>query len=127
MSYIHVTLVLIFCRNEEEALNLLFLGDTNRMISSTPMNMASSRSHCIFTANVEARKVGEDTVLKSKLHLVDLAGSERVSKTGVDGQVYGLRIFGQCVWRTNHLTNECVCQWSRGKRTTHFLVVSILI
>ena len=88
MSYIHVTLVLVFCRNEEEALNLLFLGDTNRMISSTPMNMASSRSHCIFTANVEARKVGEDTVRKSKLHLVDLAGSERVSKTGVDGQVY---------------------------------------
>ena len=50
--------------------------------------MASSRSHCIFTANVEARKVGEDTVRKSKLHLVDLAGSERVSKTGVDGQVH---------------------------------------
>lgn len=33
-------------RTEEEALNLLFVGDTNRMISETPMNMASSRSHC---------------------------------------------------------------------------------
>ncbi|MCO5568871.1 hypothetical protein L7F22_022573 [Adiantum nelumboides] len=73
--------------NEEEALNLLFVGDTNRMISATPMNMASSRSHCIFTAAIEARKAGEDSVRKSKLHLVDLAGSERVSKTGVDGQV----------------------------------------
>ncbi|KAI5054771.1 hypothetical protein GOP47_0029916 [Adiantum capillus-veneris] len=73
--------------NEEEALNLLFVGDTNRMISATPMNMASSRSHCIFTATIEARKSGEDTVRKSKLHLVDLAGSERVSKTGVDGQI----------------------------------------
>nr|AMS24233.1 kinesin 9B protein [Marsilea vestita] len=73
--------------NEEEALNLLFVGDTNRMISSTPMNMASSRSHCIFTAYIEARKAGEDIVRKSKLHLVDLAGSERVSKTGVDGQI----------------------------------------
>ncbi|EFJ06488.1 hypothetical protein SELMODRAFT_135318 [Selaginella moellendorffii] len=73
--------------NEEEALNLLFMGDTNRMISSTPMNMASSRSHCIFTACIEARKTGEDVVRKSKLHLVDLAGSERVSKTGVDGQI----------------------------------------
>ena len=30
-------------RSEEEALNLLFVGDTNRMISETPMNMASSR------------------------------------------------------------------------------------
>ncbi|EFJ44922.1 Kif6 type kinesin-like protein, partial [Volvox carteri f. nagariensis] len=71
--------------NEEEALNLLFLGDTNRTISETPMNMASSRSHCIFTIHIEGRKVGEDVVRRSKLNLVDLAGSERVSKTGVDG------------------------------------------
>ncbi|GLC59507.1 hypothetical protein PLESTB_001494800 [Pleodorina starrii] len=71
--------------NEEEALNLLFLGDTNRTISETPMNLASSRSHCIFTIHIEGRKVGEDVVRRSKLNLVDLAGSERVSKTGVDG------------------------------------------
>eukprot|EP00958_Prasinococcus_capsulatus_P000461 scaffold40_cov413-Prasinococcus_capsulatus_cf.AAC.4 len=49
--------------------------------------MASSRSHCIFTVSVEARRVGEDTVRRSKLHLVDLAGSERVGKTGVEGQI----------------------------------------
>ncbi len=35
--------------SEEEALNLLFLGDTNRAISETAMNQASSRSHCLFT------------------------------------------------------------------------------
>lgn len=35
----------------------LFLGDTNRTISETPMNMASSRSHCVFTIYVEARQV----------------------------------------------------------------------
>lgn len=73
--------------SEEEALNLLFLGDTNRTISETPMNQASSRSHCIFTIHLEARKAGEDTVRRSKLHLVDLAGSERVSKTGIDGTI----------------------------------------
>ncbi|CAK9878780.1 unnamed protein product [Sphagnum jensenii] len=73
--------------NEEEALNLLFIGDTNRIISSTPMNMASSRSHCIFTAHIVARKAGEDTIRRSKLNLVDLAGSERVWKSGVDGQI----------------------------------------
>mmetsp|Transcript_2784 Transcript_2784/g.9791 ORF Transcript_2784/g.9791 Transcript_2784/m.9791 type:complete len:822 (+) Transcript_2784:575-3040(+) len=73
--------------NEEEALNLLFLGDTNRAISETPMNMASSRSHCIFTMNIEARQSGAETVRRSKLHLVDLAGSERVSKTGVNGTI----------------------------------------
>jgi kinesin family protein 6/9 len=48
--------------SEEEALNLLFLGDTNRAITETPMNMASSRSHCIFTMNVERRESGSDTV-----------------------------------------------------------------
>jgi hypothetical protein len=42
---------------EEEALNLLFLGDTNRAIAETPMNMASSRSHCIFTLSLEIRQV----------------------------------------------------------------------
>jgi len=69
--------------SEEDALNLLFLGDTNRMIAETPMNMASSRSHCIFTINIESRVQGSATVKKSKLNLVDLAGSERVGKTGV--------------------------------------------
>ncbi|KAF5843229.1 P-loop containing nucleoside triphosphate hydrolase protein [Dunaliella salina] len=63
--------------NEEEALNLLFLGDTNRTISETPMNQASSRSHCIFTIYVEARKAGEDVMRRSKLDLADLAGSGR--------------------------------------------------
>eukprot|EP00392_Amoebophrya_sp_AT5.2_P012318 g12416.t1 len=33
---------------EEDALNLLFLGDTNRVVAETPMNDASTRSHCIF-------------------------------------------------------------------------------
>ena len=51
------------------------------------MNLASSRSHCIFTVHVEARKAGEEMVRKAKVHLVDLAGSERVSKTGVDGVI----------------------------------------
>jgi hypothetical protein len=72
-------------RTEEEALNLLFLGDTNRVISETPMNQASSRSHCLFTIAVDRRKAGSDVVRRSKLHLVDLAGSERVKKTGIEG------------------------------------------
>lgn len=72
---------------EEEALNLLFLGDTNRAIAETPMNMASSRSHCIFTLSLEIRQPGADVVRRSKLHLVDLAGSERVGKTNSSGSV----------------------------------------
>lgn len=63
----------------------LFLGDTNRTISETPMNQASSRSHCVFTATVEARRPGAATVRRARLNLVDLAGSERVGKTGSEG------------------------------------------
>ena len=71
--------------SEEAAINLLFLGDTNRAVSETTMNAASSRSHCIFTISVEARPHGSTTVRRSKLHLVDLAGSERVGKSGASG------------------------------------------
>ncbi|XP_074650742.1 kinesin-like protein KIF6 [Tubulanus polymorphus] len=73
--------------NEEDALNLLFTGDTNRMIAETPMNQASTRSHCIFTIHISSREHGSATIRRSKLHLVDLAGSERVSKTGAGGQL----------------------------------------
>uniref|UniRef100_A0A9J8BDZ0 Kinesin-like protein n=1 Tax=Cyprinus carpio carpio TaxID=630221 RepID=A0A9J8BDZ0_CYPCA len=73
--------------NEEEALDLLFLGDTNRMIAETPMNQASTRSHCIFTIHLCSKELGSAMVRCSKLHLVDLAGSERVGKTGVGGQI----------------------------------------
>ncbi|NXG73261.1 KIF6 protein, partial [Baryphthengus martii] len=73
--------------NEEEALNLLFLGDTNRVIAETPMNQASTRSHCIFTIHISSKEPGSAIIRRSKLHLVDLAGSERVAKTGVGGHL----------------------------------------
>ncbi|RHZ06750.1 hypothetical protein DYB37_009186 [Aphanomyces astaci] len=61
--------------SEEDALNLLFLGDTNRAVSETSMNLASSRSHCIFTVSLESRRGGgSEVILRSKLHMVDLAG-----------------------------------------------------
>ena len=72
------------------------------IIFQTPMNQASTRSHCIFTIHVTSKEIGSATVRKAKLHLVDLAGfvhlllrykktsplsssSERVSKTNVNG------------------------------------------
>mmetsp|Transcript_39791 Transcript_39791/g.76208 ORF Transcript_39791/g.76208 Transcript_39791/m.76208 type:complete len:908 (-) Transcript_39791:68-2791(-) len=71
----------------EDALNLLFLGDTNRVVAETPMNDASTRSHCMFILWVDSTSPGSDTVRRAKLHLVDLAGSERISKTGVEGNL----------------------------------------
>lgn len=75
------------CTTEEEAMNLLFEGETNRTICQHELNKNSSRSHCIFTLHVESKSRVESTekVHVSKLHLVDLAGSERTKKTGSSG------------------------------------------
>ncbi|CAF2794309.1 unnamed protein product [Rotaria sp. Silwood2] len=73
--------------NEEEALNLLFEGETNRSIGQHVLNKQSSRSHCIFTILVECRAIlsSDDKYTVSKLNLVDLAGSERLAKTNSEG------------------------------------------
>lgn len=71
----------------DEALNLLFVGDTNRVVCETPSNDASTRSHCLFMISLETREIGGSKVRRSKLNLVDLAGSERVKKTGVGGKI----------------------------------------
>lgn len=53
------------------------------------MNNASSRSHCIFTINVEQSSADDvNNVVISKLQLVDLAGSERAGLTGNTGIAY---------------------------------------
>jgi kinesin family protein 6/9 len=60
------------------------MGNFIRRVSATPMNPASSRSHCIFTIAIESKDLANDVIRTSKLHLVDLAGSERVYKTDPD-------------------------------------------
>ncbi|KAJ8019432.1 Kinesin-like protein KIF9 [Holothuria leucospilota] len=74
--------------NEEEALNVLFEGETNRAIGTHSLNKVSSRSHCIFTIHIESRSRTDSNAkyIRSKLNLVDLAGSERLSKTGSEGK-----------------------------------------
>ncbi|KAL4635474.1 kinesin-like protein KIF9 [Arapaima gigas] len=75
--------------SEEEALNLLFEGEMNRIIGAHCLNRNSSRSHCIFSIHIESRShtLSEAKYVTSKLNLVDLAGSERLGKTGSEGQV----------------------------------------
>ncbi|KAM8967191.1 kinesin-like protein KIF9 [Pelodytes ibericus] len=75
--------------NEEQALNLLFEGETNRIIGSHILNKNSSRSHCIFTIHLEShsKTLSDAKYTISKINLVDLAGSERLGKTGSEGQV----------------------------------------
>lgn len=75
-------------QNEEEALNLLFEGETNRAIASHTLNTNSSRSHCIFTVYIETRSRVQSNAryTVSKINFVDLAGSERLSKTKSEGK-----------------------------------------
>ena len=80
---VHVRgLSLVHAKNEEEALNLLFEGETRKTLASTKMNDQSSRAHCVYTLHVERKSRGDATekVVHSKLNLVDLAGSERTKK-----------------------------------------------
>ena len=88
-GYVHVKGVRTFqVGNEEEALELLFMGENNRTISEHKLNKNSSRSHCIFTIHLEIRSKVESSekVIMSKINLVDLAGSERTKKTGSEGK-----------------------------------------
>ena len=39
---------------EEDLLQMLFIGDTNRVVCETPLNDKSTRSHCIFTIYLES-------------------------------------------------------------------------
>ncbi|XP_049804535.1 kinesin-like protein KIF3A [Schistocerca nitens] len=74
--------------NADDMERVMKLGNKNRVIGSTAMNSASSRSHAIFTITIENGDLGEDGrqhIKMGKLHLVDLAGSERQSKTGATG------------------------------------------
>merc|ERR1719245_415024 len=63
-------------------------GWGNRAVGATKMNADSSRSHSIFTINIEMLDTGasgNEHIRKGKLNLVDLAGSERQSKTEASG------------------------------------------
>jgi hypothetical protein len=63
-----------------DTLQLLKIAEDNRAIRETHMNQFSSRSHSIFTINVEQKCVASDggeISYRAKFNLVDLAGSEK--------------------------------------------------
>ena len=57
--------------NEEEAMALMFEGETNRVICEHQLNKNSSRSHCVMTVYVESKSKTdvEAPMLHSKLNL----------------------------------------------------------
>ncbi|CAD8069314.1 unnamed protein product [Paramecium sonneborni] len=78
------------CTNVAESLEVLQRGSLNRHISSTQMNIESSRSHSVFTIQLESRRQSSQTQVInhrfSRFHFVDLAGSERQKQSQVQGE-----------------------------------------
>jgi hypothetical protein len=65
------------CTTLDQIYSLLYIGETNKQFAATNLNMKSSRSHCIFRINIEARNREDNGDMSfGTLYLVDLAGSE---------------------------------------------------
>ena len=72
---------------ETDLTELIATAHSNRKKAATDMNAVSSRSHCIFIAQVDRirhRGTPAEQRRSSTVHLVDLAGSERLSRIGTD-------------------------------------------
>ncbi|XP_022961553.1 kinesin-like protein KIN-1 isoform X3 [Cucurbita moschata] len=74
-------------KDPPEALLTLSNGIANRAVGETQMNIASSRSHCIYIFTIQQESTKDKRGRTGKLNLVDLAGSEKVEKTGAEGRV----------------------------------------
>ncbi|KAH0575203.1 Kinesin-like protein [Spironucleus salmonicida] len=75
-------------QTDEQLLELMDKGFSNRSVAATKMNATSSRSHSIFMVKLECAETiqNKETIRVGRLNLVDLAGSERQGKTGAEGQ-----------------------------------------
>lgn len=74
--------------NADDLDNIMKLGNKNRAVGATKMNVESSRSHAIFSITVESSESdgkGAEHVKMGKLQLVDLAVSDpRVRHTKIN-------------------------------------------
>mmetsp|Transcript_38576 Transcript_38576/g.48723 ORF Transcript_38576/g.48723 Transcript_38576/m.48723 type:complete len:883 (-) Transcript_38576:359-3007(-) len=75
-----------YVTSEDELLDVMSLGKTNRAVAATGMNEGSSRSHSVFIITVQQRDLEVNSSKSGMLYLVDLAGSEMVRKTHASGQ-----------------------------------------
>ncbi|CAL5434631.1 unnamed protein product [Camellia sinensis] len=74
--------------HHSQTLGLLVHGAANRKVAATNMNLASSRSHSVFTCIIESKweSQGVTRHLFARLNLVDLAGSERQKSSSAKGE-----------------------------------------
>ncbi|ONL96688.1 Kinesin-like protein KIN-5B [Zea mays] len=65
--------------------SLLEHGSARRRTADTALNKQSSRSHAVFSINIQVKEttVGNEELIKyGRLNLVDLAGSENIARSG---------------------------------------------
>jgi len=65
----------------DEAMLALFEGLRRRETAPTDMNQNSSRSHLVFSVNIETKDGTSGMVVQRNLRFVDLAGSERLKRS----------------------------------------------
>ena len=75
-------------RSPNDIYALLERGSQSRAKANTHMNDVSSRSHAVFSIQVEQMENAQSgkSIKVGKLNLVDLAGSERIKVSGATGQ-----------------------------------------
>ncbi|TRY77555.1 hypothetical protein DNTS_001966 [Danionella cerebrum] len=115
----------------EEALKILKVGKRNQSISSTKLNLLSSRSHSIFSVRIlRVEDVGTPRVESvSELALCDLAGSERCAKTQNRGERLkeagnintSLLSLGKCINALRHNQQARQHVPFRESKLTHYL------
>lgn len=103
---------------------LMTLGYNNRSVGATLMNAESSRSHSIFTINVESigqalDGSGGEHIIAGKLNLVDLAGSERQAKTGAAGDRLKVRTICHLAACSLHVTHFSSTSLRKRQRSTY--------
>lgn len=102
----------------EQAYRVLKRGTKERTTGETLMNKSSSRSHCVFTIDLQSTTTEASGLIsykRSKLNLVDLAGSERQSSTSAQG--LRLKEAGQINKSLSNLTSvmQSLVENSNGK------------
>ncbi|CAL1599496.1 unnamed protein product [Knipowitschia caucasica] len=119
--------------SSDEAYRVLKIGKKNQSISSTRLNLLSSRSHSIFSIRLmKIDDMGLPRVLSiSELALCDLAGSERCSRTQNTGERLkeagninsSLLTLGKCIsaMRTNQANKGQQLVPFRESKLTHYL------
>lgn len=80
----------IYIADNSDINQILEIGNSNRTISETKMNISSSRSHSILRVEININEDDKNSYT-STLFLVDLAGSERLTKSGTNSSQTSLK------------------------------------